>query len=377
MKKNVELYIEDNLIDLDKVSDMVITKQFNDIFDPAKLLNDFSKTIKIPNTSNNNVIFGNIWSVNKNVTSGSVNIGNNFNPSKKAYFKIIIGSTKWFSGYIKLLNIEFISDNKWNYEVALFGELGDFLNKFGDATLKDYLVGTPYDLNSVKLNAINMYNLWLAGSVSAYNRESISINNLYSAPYTTTQEISSKFDGNLRNLYINLIDAENGLYNSGDILSYATGYNSDNTKNITKIDGKLTETQLGIKTSYKQRFGFYIDILIATILQKAGYTFGNIGGNIINNDNPYWKKLMVSSPMLDKIENYIDNSIINGNSNSNIKQQARNELANFNQEYTKFVANPFRPMKRYSSSTSPTDTKFRFNANVSLGESILIPLPTM
>jgi hypothetical protein len=59
---NIELYIENQPIELDKNVTFAITKQFEDLSNPTTIINDWTKTINIPFTKKNNTIFGGIFS---------------------------------------------------------------------------------------------------------------------------------------------------------------------------------------------------------------------------------------------------------------------------------------------------------------------------
>lgn len=302
--KRIELYFEGIRVETDGDTAIRLSKQLNDIYDPAKITIEFSKTVSLPSTQGNNELFGKIYDVTKIIDTGSaLNIGKGFNPSKKTNFKLFVNDSLLYSGYAKLLNIKFESKYSWRYETALYGELGNFLQSFEDFTLKDLLAsGTPYATNRIRFNRFNIFNLWQARITAANNRENIDIEDLYAEPFTTTQAIASDFTGTIRNTYIDLIDSENGLYDAGDKVEFSEGFNSDAAKNVTKLDGKYSEQQLCIKKSYRQRFGFYLDILIATMLKKVGYTLGNIGGAFLNTSNPYWYKLMLAAPILDTVQ---------------------------------------------------------------------------
>lgn len=69
-----------------------------------------------------------------------MNIGKNFNPSKKVDFQLYVNDTLVQSGYMKMLDIEYINENNWRYNISLFGELGNFINLLDNKTLKDVLI---------------------------------------------------------------------------------------------------------------------------------------------------------------------------------------------------------------------------------------------
>ena len=285
--KKVDLYIEDLKVDLDERVDILLNKSSNDIFEPSKIKNDWTKTVSLPNTSTNNNIFGHIYSANKNIENLIPNIGVNFNPSKKAYFKLFINSALIYSGYIKLLNISFENKSKWRYEITLYGNLGDFFSKFGDYSVKEMLSNNSgYTSNYVQYVSIYplyegynypLMNLWECRKSGNTNRTSISLTDLYTNDYM----INTKFEGNYRNVYLDLLDAENGLYNDGK--KFYSG-----NANQPSFETAYTEQQVCLKSEVHQRLGFYNDKLITDLIKELGYTIDNIGGQWINENNPYW-----------------------------------------------------------------------------------------
>lgn len=57
----IRLYIEDQEIELQEEVQVSITRQFEEISNPTVICNDYTKTVKIPMTAHNNIIFGNIY----------------------------------------------------------------------------------------------------------------------------------------------------------------------------------------------------------------------------------------------------------------------------------------------------------------------------
>lgn len=70
---NTELYIENELIELNDDVQFAITKQFENLSNPTTIINDWSKTVEIPFTAHNNRIFGNIYNAGKTIVSNAVN----------------------------------------------------------------------------------------------------------------------------------------------------------------------------------------------------------------------------------------------------------------------------------------------------------------
>jgi len=105
----VRLFIENREIELDNSVQFAITKQFEDLTNPTTIINDWSKTVSIPFTQNNNEIFGYIYSIDRLTVVGNTNqalTGIYFDPYKKLNMRL-----QWFDdvimvGYAKMNEIK-------------------------------------------------------------------------------------------------------------------------------------------------------------------------------------------------------------------------------------------------------------------------------
>ena len=291
MDQKIELYIENLLVDLDDGTDVLLTKQYNDIFDPAKLLVDFTKTVSLPNTPRNNEVFGHVWSPGRQVDFTKVGMGTSFNPSKRASFQLFVGDSLVHSGYVRMIEVKWTGPNKWRYEVGLFGEVGSFLQEFGDKTLREVLdASTPYG-SSMLLRGVALDRLWRARESSTGSRDGMYTTTMYTIPNYTTNRVNWAFDCSYRNLYVDLVDSENGMYSFSDQVVYDASYNSEGR--YTKLPQQYSEHQVNLKKPYKQRFGFYTDMMLGTLLNKYGYTL-NTSTDWTKMANPYWSQMMVT-----------------------------------------------------------------------------------
>jgi hypothetical protein len=122
--------IEANGKPLDTFDDFNISLnyQIEDIMDITKRKTNFSKTIELPGTKNNNLFFQQIF---------DVNIDNiNFNPNIRIPANIRIGDNDILNGNLQLVNI--ISENEdVRYEVVVAGTLKDIINTFQDYYISD------------------------------------------------------------------------------------------------------------------------------------------------------------------------------------------------------------------------------------------------
>lgn len=130
-----QLFIEEYEIELDKSVQFAITKQFEDLSSPTTIINDWSKTVSIPFTENNNKIFGMLFRTDRTGTkSDTSSTGLYFNPNKKLDFKLIHNGDLVISGYAKILSIK-KNNGRGSYELNLFGKLGEIFSELNNITV--------------------------------------------------------------------------------------------------------------------------------------------------------------------------------------------------------------------------------------------------
>ena len=130
----VEGFEADTLGDID----VEFTFSVADISDIERRNTSFSKTLTLPSTARNQVMFGNIFdiSVSNDYDENGTNIGVNFNPAKQAQSQIFLDNVKIFDGVIRMSKINNREGNI-TYEVNMFGRLRDILHELGDQTLAE------------------------------------------------------------------------------------------------------------------------------------------------------------------------------------------------------------------------------------------------
>lgn len=130
----IELYIEDSLVEL---TDDIIINQTYETLDPEKLSsikNSFSKTVDIPGTANNNILFGDIFRVDRyvparitpDVYGRTFNKNYQYDPHKKANYLLMKNGSVVNRGYCTLDNIVIKSDTSVTYKLTLYGGIGEF-----------------------------------------------------------------------------------------------------------------------------------------------------------------------------------------------------------------------------------------------------------
>ena len=138
----IELYIENQKVDVDQSFSTLLTMAIDDIKDFGAKNTTFSKTIIIPGTKNNNVIFGNIFNINSanDYNPAVSNSGINFNAAISAQAIIFADNLQVFKGIFRILEIVVI-DGFIEFETAVFGELGGFVSALGNHKLEELDMG--------------------------------------------------------------------------------------------------------------------------------------------------------------------------------------------------------------------------------------------
>lgn len=133
----IKLWIEDQELDTTEGFSHQITYAIDDLNNLDSKATSFSKTIIIPGTANNNTLLGNIFEFgNSNLPTSDVNVGYNFDASRSAKCRLDINNLTIIKGVLRLLEIVRYGDSI-EYEVAIFGELGGFVNKLANKKLTD------------------------------------------------------------------------------------------------------------------------------------------------------------------------------------------------------------------------------------------------
>jgi hypothetical protein len=135
---SARLYVEGYEVDTLGDIDVDFTYSVADISDIERRNTSYSKTIVLPSTSKNQVLFGNIFdiSVSNDYYEADPNILVNFNPAKQAKAQIFLDNVKIFDGVLRMSKIN-NKEGGITYEVNMFGRLRDILHELGDKTLAE------------------------------------------------------------------------------------------------------------------------------------------------------------------------------------------------------------------------------------------------
>ncbi len=132
------IFIEGYELDLTQGLSNQITYAIDDLQNLDSKSTSFTKTIVLPGTANNNKLLGNIFDFNNANFDNPLdpNVLANFNAARNASARIEIDGLQIMKGVLRLLEIVHV-DGAVEYECALFGELGGFINALGNKRLED------------------------------------------------------------------------------------------------------------------------------------------------------------------------------------------------------------------------------------------------
>jgi hypothetical protein len=131
----IELLIKGSAIDLGEGVDIALNKSIADIRNPETRSSDFSKTITIPGTSNNNKAFNHIFDVANDIT-GTGQFNPDFNPNKKADCTLLVDGMPQITGFIRLTEIV-LNDGRIEYNCTIHGESANLFTDLENAKLNE------------------------------------------------------------------------------------------------------------------------------------------------------------------------------------------------------------------------------------------------
>ena len=147
MKNNVQLYINDQLVDLFDFEDINIVDSIQDVRDVSKIFIPFSRQFTVPASKNNNKIFKRYY--NNDIVDG-------FDARFKISATITINGVTYKKGRATLTGVTVKNDMPLNYKLVFYSSTVDLKTILGEDMLSD--INSP-TLNKYKLdyNATNVY----------------------------------------------------------------------------------------------------------------------------------------------------------------------------------------------------------------------------
>ena len=182
---STEIYIEERKIDLLQDISTEFTYAIDDVSEFGSRNTSFSKTISIPGTATNNLVFGYIFELNNaNFTDNTLpNVGYNYNVTKQANCKIFIDKVQIFKGTLRILEIV-IDKETIEYQCSVFGELGGFINQLGNKRLEDL----DFSAYNHTYSVANISSSWDNAGGSGYYYPLIDYGNVSTGTYGTLKK---------------------------------------------------------------------------------------------------------------------------------------------------------------------------------------------
>ena len=307
MRQNLHLFIGDMEVEFNQPPDILYTYQTTELTNPTVIKNGFSKQITIYGSPNNNNIFGQYWNVER-LQGTSNGIGSYFNPSKKVPFKLYINGDIYESGYVKLDEVKIIEGKSVEYNITLYGGLGQFFynlstdwntgNKRSLADLEYYAwtdSTEPLDL-SFTINKSTVASAW----------NEILGNDMYGVI-----NFAPTYNG-----YPDSIDADKAIMNFNGLTGFSSSVTIDNKTYSTNggyalatLPAKLMAEEVRDYRSYLQTPVIRVKNIIEAICRKEnnsglydnGYEV-ELDSDFFNYSNPYYYDSWMTLPLLTNLE---------------------------------------------------------------------------
>lgn len=311
---NISLFIENQEVELNTDSIFAITRQFEEVINPTIIINDWSKTIKIPATRKNNEIFGYCYNPDRVIVENSDSAtGLSFDPFKKLSFRLEYADDVIMTGYAKNIYVT-RSNNELYYNITLNGEIGRIFQELKKITFDPTEPETKYIIDGSKYIKGNISKETVLGSWNSRGQKFSYLiptaNPLYSLydiiGFAPVNAYSSDFD------YTTFQSKVNESYSFINTLSATDFKKNTGIDPETAIPNGMLPREIGEYRSYLQQPFIYFNKLMRIFLTKAtsvtGYKYV-LDPSWFKSDNPYWYKLCYMLKKLDT-DNVVESSEI-------------------------------------------------------------------
>lgn len=162
----MELYINNDLVELDKAIPFPLTYQISDIKDLSARKGASSKTIKLPGTRINSNIMVTVFSLTTTDSDGA-NAVANFDPSQKASARYYQDGILQFEGICKLNNCV-KKDGIWFFNIVLFAEQIDVVGLLKNFKIRE-LGWSEYNHDMTEAVQVDSWNGIIQKNGSSFN----------------------------------------------------------------------------------------------------------------------------------------------------------------------------------------------------------------
>lgn len=165
---NASGFVSDSFqVDLTESVSLPITKTIIDIREPEKRQSDYSKTITLPGTSNNNKIFNHIFKLDRStINETTINYQPDFNPNLKVDAILYRSGIPQITGYLQLNNIK-RTDGDIEYEVIIIGKFANMFQDLGEKNLNE-LDLSAYSHDWTRDNIVNSWDTSIIKNNATY-----------------------------------------------------------------------------------------------------------------------------------------------------------------------------------------------------------------
>jgi hypothetical protein len=169
--------ISDNKINFGSLdvndADLNLIYQLSDIREPDKRKANYVRKFKLPGTKNNNRIFSNIFENGYELSplSGSTADTNSYNPNLRLRAQVILDNNVFFEGNLQLNKVNKVDNKLVDYEVTIYGSLGDFFGDLGDSSMTSLDI-SEYNHKLTRDTICYSWNMRGAGKELVWKRKS-------------------------------------------------------------------------------------------------------------------------------------------------------------------------------------------------------------
>lgn len=392
----VKLYIENQFIELDNEVQFAITKTFENITNPTSIINDWSKTVSIPFTDNNNEVFGHIYNPDRltlHTSNESLTTGLYFDPLKKLDFRLEWDSMLLMQGYAKMTSVT-KSNGKGRYNVTLNGELGKVFQEMKKITFDRFKYKFYEDDFKYFIDTTDFYEEKLNASLVRDTEVEYTYEDKLQKKTNSDYKRNNVINFTLNNNFVEGFDYTSFCNEDGTITSFNDYYNdaryTSENKTFEQIWGISPDSFVGDgftpTTTEEFRattqipyiyFNQLIRIFFDKVTQITGYDV-NFDKEWFNKYNPYWTKyVMTLSSLFNNSANVVNSFPKGSYTNDNYKDAYFYLLRNYqfaviNNDLSNLPTLPITFQLNFKSKTPILNSKLLTTADESyiLGEII-------
>lgn len=327
MRQDIHLYLGNSEVEFNEQPQILYNFTETDLRNISSIKDNYSKSISVDGTQNNNRLFGHIWNI-EHTAYGAM-----FDATRKESFTLYINGEIYERGYCKLDSVD-RTGNNIVYNITLTGLLGGFFGnlqyKDGDTDAKMTLADLTYRYDgqgpAVNLDfTINKETVWNAWNQLARTRDDLTQFDFINFAFTSEGSPSDGFDAD--KVLINTVGTDltkvDGDYKTvlGGAL-HNSGYALGELKNPATMDNTLD------LRSYLLRPVINIKQVIHAICNpenNGGYQVDLDSHFFDASQNPYYKDAWMTLPLLkelgiNKTANYDASNISLTNLGNNISR---------------------------------------------------------